>query len=113
MRNLMHVQLSEDVLIDALTLYLEQFKDRPGSLARIESIEEGANDYLKEKTVGNDPAISDGSFRFDRRFTTNAAVAAGRFAFDMDWAPIGVMEHIQTRHEIDLNLLGNPLGLAA
>ena len=112
-RNLMHVQLSEDVLIDALTLYLEQFKDRPGGAARLESIEEGANDYLGEKTQGNDPEISGGRFRFDRKLTTANTVAGGKFVFDLDWAPIGLMEHIQTRHEIDLSLLGNPLGLAA
>ncbi|KQI67999.1 hypothetical protein AN189_13095 [Loktanella sp. 3ANDIMAR09] len=113
LRSFMHAQLTEDVLTEALTLYLEEFKDKPGSPARIEAIEEGANAYLKSKMAGNDPAISDGTFRFDRTFTTNASVAQGRFAFDLDYAPIGIMEHIQVRREIDINLLGNPLGLSA
>ena len=112
MRNFMHAQLTEDVLTEALTLYLEQFKDRPGNPARIEAIEEGANDYLKSKMVGNDPAISDGTFRFDRTFTTPASVAQGQFAFNLDYAPIGVMEHIQVRREVDISLLGSALGLA-
>lgn len=112
-RNFMHAQFTEDVLTESLTLYLEEFRDKPANPARLEAIEDGANDYLKSLTLGNDPAISDGTFRFDRIRTTVASVAQGRFVFDMDYAPIGVLEHIQVQREVDIDLLGNPLGLAA
>ncbi len=113
MRNFLHVQLIEDMLDEAVIAYLDQHKDRNGSPARIEFIEEGINDFLKSKMSGTDPALSGGQFRFDRTMTTTASVALGRYWWRLDYAPIGIMERITVDRNIDINLLGNPLGLAA
>jgi phage tail sheath protein FI len=113
MRNFLHVQFTEDMLDEATIAYLDQHKDRNGSPARTEFLEEGMNDFLKSKMVGDDPALSGGQFRFDRTKTTKASVAQGQFFWKLDYAPVGVMERITVDRNIDLNLISNALGLAA
>ncbi len=113
MRNFLHVQFTEDMLDEATIAYLDQHKDRNGTPARIEFLEEGMNDFLKSKMIGDDPAISDGQFRFDRTKTTKASVAQGQFFWRLDYAPIGIMERITVDRNIDLDLIRNALGLAA
>ena len=113
MRNFLHVQFTEDMLDEAVIAYLDQHKDRNGSPALIEFIEEGINDFLKSKMVGDDPALSGGQFRFDRTKTTKASVAQGQFFWKLDYAPIGIMERITVDRNIDLDLIRNALGLAA
>ncbi|KIC38158.1 tail protein [Ruegeria sp. ANG-R] len=113
MRNFLHVQLTEDVLDEGVIAFLDQFKDRNGNPARIEFIEDGINDWLKSLMIGDDPILSGGQFRFDRTRTTNASVAQGQYYWRLTYAPIGVMERITVDRNIDLNLLGNALQLAA
>lgn len=113
MRNFLHVQFIEDMLDESVLAYLDQYKDRNGSAARIEFIEERINDWLKSLMVGADPVIADGRFRFDRRQTTSTSIAQGRYFWRLDWAPPGIMERLTVDRNIDLNLLGNALGLAA
>lgn len=113
MRNFLHVQFIEDMLDEATIAYLDQHKDRNGSPARIEFIEEGVNDFLKSKMIGDDPALSGGQFRFDRVKTTKASVAQGQYFWRLDYAPVGVMERITVDRNIDLNLISSALGLAA
>lgn len=113
MRNFLHVQFTEDMLDEAVIAYLDQHKDRTGSPARIEFLEEGVNDFLKSKMVGDDPALSGGSFRFDRKKTTKASVAQGQFFWRLDYAPIGIMERITVDRNIDLRLISTALGLAS
>lgn len=113
MRNFLHVQLIEDVLDESVIHYLDQFKDRTGSPARIETMEEGINAFLRSQMTGDDPAISDGHFRFDRTRTTAATVAQGQFYWSLQYAPTGVMEDIIVDRNIDLALITDALGLAA
>ncbi len=113
MRNFLHVQLIEDMLDESVLAYLDQHKDRNGNVARIEFIEEGINDFLKGKMIGDDPVIYGGQFRFDRTQTTRASVAQGQFYWKLDYAPVGVMERITVDRNIDFNLISNALGLAA
>jgi len=113
MRNFLHVQLIEDMLDESVLAYLDQHKDRNGSPARIEFIEERINDWLKSKMTGNDPVLYGGQFRFDCKQTTRATVAQGQFFWRLDYAPVGVMERITVDRNIDINLISNALGLAA
>lgn len=113
MRNILHVQLIEDVLDEGVLAYLDQFKDRNANLARIEFVEEQINDWIKSLTVGDDPILSGGSFRFDRTNTTTTSVANLQFYWRLTYAPIGVMERLTVDRNIDLNLLGDGLQLAA
>lgn len=112
-RNFLHVQLTEDMLDEAVVHFLDRFKDRNGSPARLEMIEARINGWLAAKAVGNDPEISGATFRFDRTATTREAAANGRFFWKLDWAPVGVMERITVDRNIDLKLIANALGLAA
>lgn len=113
MRNFLHVQLIEDVLDEGVIAFLDQHKDRNGNPARIEFIEEQINDWLKSLMTGDDPVLSGGQFRFDRTRTTSMSVAQGQYYWRLTYAPVGVMERITVDRNIDLNLLGNALGLAA
>ncbi len=113
MRNFLHVQLIEDVLDEGVIAFLDQHKDRNGNLARIEFIEEQINDWLKSLMIGDDPVLSGGQFRFDRTKTTSTTVAQGQYYWRLTYAPVGVMERITVDRNIDLNLLGNALQLAA
>lgn len=113
MRNFLHVQFIEDMLDEAAIAYLDQHKDRNGSPARIEFLEEGLNDFLKSKMIGDDPALYGGQFRFDRTKTTKASVAQGRFFWTLDYAPVGIMERITVDRNVDLERIGDALGLAA
>ncbi len=113
MRNFLHVQFIEDMLDEATIAYLDRHKDRNGSPAKIEALEEGMNDFLRSKMTGGDPAISGGQFRFDRSQTTAASVAQGRYFWRLDYAPVGLMERITVDRNIDLTLLNSALGLAA
>ncbi|WP_299773150.1 hypothetical protein [uncultured Tateyamaria sp.] len=113
MRNFLHVQFIEDMLDEGVISFLDQHKDRNGNLARIEFLEEQINDWLKSLMIGDDPVLSGGQFRFDRTKTTRTSVAQGQYFWRLDYAPIGVMERITVDRNIDLNLLGNALQLAA
>lgn len=113
MRNFLHVQLTEDMLDEGVIAFLDQHKDRNGNIARLEFIEEQINDWLKSLMIGDDPVLSGGQFRFDRTRTTTGSVALGQYFWRLDYAPIGIMERITVDRNIDLNLLGNALQLAA
>lgn len=113
MRNLLHVQFTEDMLIEEGLHFLDQFKDRNMTPQLIELLEERMNLWLQGKMVGDNPVILDGQFRFDRQKTTAATAAQGQFHFKMPWAPVGIAERISTTQFIDLNLLANAYGLAA
>lgn len=112
-RNFLHVQFIEDMLDEATIAFLDQHKDRNGNPARIEFLEEGINDFLRSKMIGDDPALLGGQFRFDRQKTTKASVGQGQFYWKLEYAPVGVMERITVDRNIDLNLISNALGLAA
>ncbi len=113
MRNFLHVQFIEDMLDEATIAYLDQHKDRNGSPARIEFLEQGMNDFLKSKMIGDDPALYGGQFRFDRTRTTTASVAQAQFYWKLEYAPVGIMERMTVDRNIDLNLISNALGLAS
>jgi phage tail sheath protein FI len=113
MRNFLHVQFIEDMLDESVMAYLDQHKDRNGNPARIETLEEGVNAFMRSKMTGDDPAISGGQFRFDRKKTSAATVAQGQYFWKLDYAPIGIMERITVDRNIDLNLISDALGLAA
>lgn len=112
MRNFMHVQFKEDILDEAILHYLDEWKDRNGNPASIELIEDDINAYGIAKTIGRDPQISGFEFRFNRQKTTVQSVADGHFYWRREWAPIGVMERLTEEKSININLLGDPLGLA-
>lgn len=111
MRNFLHVQFTEDMIHETVLHYLDQFKDRAGTLARIEFIEERVNNWL-HGLVGAG-ILSGARFAFDRTRTTSDTVANGQYFYRLEWAPIGVMERITVDANIDLTLLGDALGLAA
>lgn len=118
MQNFLHVQLTQDMLDEAILYYLDQIADRNGSPAQIEAVEEAINAFLRGKSAtdpasGQDPALSGASFWFDREKTTTATVADGWYWYQLDWAPIGIMERISVERGIDIDLLGDPLGLAS
>lgn len=113
LRNLLHVQFIEDMLDEEVIEFLDQHKDRNMPLARIEFIEEQVNARLKTLASGDDPVLYDGHFRFDRTQTTKTSVANQQFFYRTDYAPVGIGETLTVDRNIDLNLIGNALGLAA
>ena len=113
MRNFLHVQFLEDILDETVVEFLDQFKDRNASPARIEYVEDGINQHMKGLMTGDDPVIYDGYFRFDRTRTTKTTVAQGQFYWTLKYAPVGIMERITVDRNIDLNLISNALGLAS
>lgn len=112
MRNFLHVQFTEDMLIEEGLHFLDQYKDRNVTPQLLELLEDRMNGYLRGKMTGDNPVISDGQFRFDRTKTTKETASQGHFYFNMPWAPVGIAERITVTQHIDLNLLGNALGLA-
>lgn len=113
MRSMLHAQFIEDMLDEELIHFLDGFKDRNGSPARLEMIEERVNADLALKAAGDDPIIYGGEFRFDRQLTTKETVAQGKYAWQRRYAPVGAMETLTVTSSVDLDLIGNPLGLAA
>jgi len=113
MRNFLHVQFTEDMLDEATIAFLDQHKDRNGSPARVEFLEEGVNEHIRSKTLGDDPALLGGQFRFDRSRTTPTSVSAGQFFWKLDYAPVGIMETITVDRNIDTNIISSALGLAS
>ena len=112
MRNFLHVQLIEDVMHEAVLHFLDQWKDRNGSPANLELIEDRINAYGIGKTTGKDPALSGFRFAFDRQKTTTATVAEGHYYWTLEWAPVGVMEWLTVNDWINTDMLGDPLGLS-
>lgn len=113
MRNLLHVQFTEDMLDEEVIHFLDQHKDRNMPLARIEFIEERINDRFKGLMAGDDPVLYGGQFRFDRKKTTKSTVADMQYFWRTDYAPVGIGETLTVDRNIDLNLISNALGLAA
>ncbi|WP_282093040.1 hypothetical protein [Epibacterium ulvae] len=113
MRNFLHVQFTEDMLIEEGLFFLDEQKDRIQTNQSIELLEERMNLWLQSKTVGDNPTILDGQFRFDRKKTTVATATQGQFHYSLPWAPVGIGERLTTTQFIDLNLLANAYGLAA
>lgn len=113
MRSMLHAQFIEDVLDEELIHFLDGFKDRNGTPARLEMLEERVNADLALKASGTDPIIYGGEFRFDRQLTTKETVAQGKYAWQRRYAPVGSMETLTVHSSVDLDLIGNPLGLAA
>jgi len=111
-RNFNHVQYTTDMIDEAVLFYLDDWKDRNASAAAIEFIEERINRYVKSKTTGDDPALYDGRFWFDRTQTTPESVAEGQFFYQLDIMPVSVMERITVERGINIELVRNPLGLA-
>lgn len=112
MRNLLHVQLIEDVLHEAILHFLDQWKDRNGNPANLELVEDRINAYGIGKTVGKDPALSGFRFAFNRDKMTSNDVADMHYYWTMRWAPVGVMEWLTVEDWIDTDMLGDPLGLS-
>lgn len=117
MRNFLHVQFIQDMLDEAVLFYLDQFADRNASPARIERVEEDVNAFIRSKTAvdpssGQDPALYDGRFWFDRTKTTPQTIANGQLYYQLEFAPVGVMERITVERGINIDLIRDPLGLA-
>lgn len=113
MRSMLHAQFIEDMLDEELIHFLDGFKDRNGTAARLEMIEERVNANLALKSTGDDPILYGAEFRFDRQLTTKETVAQGQYSWQRRYAPVGAMERITVNSSVDLDLIGNPLGLAA
>lgn len=116
-RNFLHVQLIEDMLDEAILYYLDEIVDRNATPARLESVEETINAFIRSKTAmdpssGQDPALYDGRFWFDRTRTTVASAADGWFWYGLEYAPIGIMERVTVERGINIDLIADPLGLA-
>ncbi len=107
-----HAQYTQDVLDEAVLHFLDEKKDRVGSLARIEQIEDAINAWGIGKTGGNDPELSGFRFAFDRELMSAAYAADGWFHYTLEFAPTGIMETITVRRSININLLADALGLS-
>ena len=112
-RNFIHVQFIVDMIDEAVLFFLDEYKDRNASPALLEFVEETINAWLRAKTVGTDPVLIDARFAFDRSRTTVQSYADGQVHFTLRVAPVGIMETLTVERSIDLELLRNPLGLAA
>ncbi len=112
MRNFVHVLYIEDVLHEAILHYLDEWKDRNANPASLEKVEDTINAWGSQKTVGKDPALSGFRFAFNREKTTVQNVAEGWLYWTLEWAPIGLMERLTVESWININMLGDPLGLA-
>lgn len=113
MRNLLHVQFIEDMMDEEVIHFLDQHKDRNGNPARIEFLEEGVNERIRALTLGDDPVLYGGNFRFDRTRTTPTSVVDSTFYWKLDYAPVGIMETLTVDRNIDIDLISNALGLAS
>ena len=113
MRSFIHAQFIVDMIDEGVLFFLDEYKDRNASPALLEFVEETINAWLRAKTVGTDPVLVDARFAFDRTRTTVQSYADGRVWFTLRIAPVGIMETLTVERTIDLDLLRNPLGLAA
>ncbi|SDR15548.1 phage tail protein [Pseudovibrio sp. Tun.PSC04-5.I4] len=107
-----HAQYTQDVLDEAILHFLDEKKDRNGSLARIEQVEDAINAWGIGKTKGNDPELSGFRFAFDREKMSPAFAADGWYHYALEFAPVGIMETISVRRSLNINLLADALGLS-
>ncbi|EFO32499.1 phage tail sheath protein [Roseibium sp. TrichSKD4] len=112
MRNFLHVQFIEDVMDEAILHYLDEWKDRNANPASLEKVEDGINAWGLGKTTGRDPVLYDFRFKFNRKKTTSQSVADGWLYWTLDYAPVGLMERLTVERSININMIGNALGLA-
>lgn len=112
MRNFIHVQYIEDVMDEAILFFLDEWKDRNANPASIEHIEDRINAWLGTKMSGSDPVLYDGKFAFDRQKTTAETIADGWLFWNLEYAPVSIMERLTVERWINIDLIDNALGLA-
>lgn len=113
--NFIYVRLIADMLHEGILFFLDQYKDRLASPARLNEIERTINEWGLDKSVGADPVLVPGGFRFwfDRELTSLQDYADGKVEFQLRFQPVGVLEWMQVHSQIDITLAANALGLAA
>ncbi|WP_310620887.1 phage tail sheath protein [Flexibacterium corallicola] len=112
MRSFIHVQYIEDVMDEAVLHFLDEWKDRNASPASLEMVEDRINEWGLSKTRGRDPVLYDFRFAFDRELTTPQSVADGQLHWTLDYAPVGLMETLTVARSINIDMIGDALGLA-
>ncbi|MCZ4273304.1 phage tail protein [Maritalea porphyrae] len=113
MQTALYVQLTEDMMHEAILHFLDEWKDRLSSPEQLELVEDIINKWGLGKTVGRDRALLGFRFSFDRQKTTTATVAEHHYFYKLKYMPVGMMEWLTVESEIDTDLARDPLGLAA
>lgn len=110
-----HMRFVADMLHEGILFFLDRYKDRLSSPARLNEVQRTINEWGLSKGVGAEPVLVPGGFKFwfDKVGTSVEEYADGKVEFQLRFMPVGILEWMQVHSQIDVDLAANPLGLAS